>query len=113
MLVAFSAVTSADMSHDHEHFILVHRLQGKKEREMFKTLEHEATSVSWELPILFLMGRGATVQLPSGHDLTVSPLTCSRFRNCVYTYRILPDKENKLIVQVSHAMYLLVPLRCT
>lgn len=52
-------------------------------------------------------------RFPSGDGLTISPLICSRFRNCVYTYRILPDKENKLIVQVSHAVHHLVPQRCT
>lgn len=69
---------------------------------MFKTLVHEAIYVSQDFPMSFLMGRDAIVRFLSGHGLTISPVVCSRYRNCVYTYRILPDKENKLIVQVSH-----------
>lgn len=80
---------------------------------MFKTLVHEAIYVSRDLPVPFLMGWSATVQFPSGDGLTVYLLICSRYRNCVYTYRILPDKENKLIVQVSHAVHHSVPQRCT
>ncbi|KFW89758.1 Phosphatidylinositol 3,4,5-trisphosphate 5-phosphatase 1, partial [Phalacrocorax carbo] len=37
----------------------------------------------------------ASESIPSAYAL------CVLYRNCVYTYRILPDKENKLIVQVS------------
>lgn len=81
---------------------------------MFKTLLHEAIYVSRDIAVPPLMGRGVMVQLiPSGGNLTASPLICSRFRNCVYTYRILPDKEKKLIVQVSHAVNHSVPRRCT
>lgn len=85
-----------------------------KWREMFKTLMHEAFCVSRDLAVSPLVGRSATVQfIPSGGNLTACPLICSRFRNCVYTYRILPDKEKKLIVQVSHAVDHSVPQRCT
>lgn len=80
---------------------------------MLKTLVHAAIYVSRDLPVPFVMGKSATVRFPSGDGITISPLICSRYRNCVYTYRILPDKENKLIVQVSHAVCHLVPQRCT
>lgn len=73
-----------------------------KKEKWFKTLVHEAICVSQDFPISFLMGRDAILRFPPGHGLTISPVVCSRYRNCVYTYRILPDKENKLIVQVSH-----------
>lgn len=75
--------------------------ESKKEK-WFKTLVHEAIYTSQDFPMSFLTGRDAIVGFPSGHGLTISPVVCSRYRNCVYTYRILPDKENKLIVQVSH-----------
>lgn len=28
-------------------------------------------------------------------------LVCFRYRNCVYTYRILPNEDDKFTVQVS------------
>ncbi|XP_010219061.1 PREDICTED: phosphatidylinositol 3,4,5-trisphosphate 5-phosphatase 1 [Tinamus guttatus] len=40
----------------------------------------------------------ASESIPSAYAL------CVLFRNCVYTYRILPDKENKLIVQASEGV---------
>ncbi|XP_065700840.1 phosphatidylinositol 3,4,5-trisphosphate 5-phosphatase 1 isoform X5 [Patagioenas fasciata] len=40
----------------------------------------------------------ASESIPSAYAL------CVLYRNCVYTYRILPDKENKLIVQASEGV---------
>lgn len=98
---------------EHFRFVLLWRLQGNWN----KCLKLLCMKASIFIVIFqYLLSWGGVPQcnsFPSADILTASPLICSRFRNCVYTYRILPDKENKLIVQVSHAVNHSVPQRCT
>nr|XP_020643082.1 phosphatidylinositol 3,4,5-trisphosphate 5-phosphatase 1 isoform X1 [Pogona vitticeps] len=73
-------------------------------RDMDQCWYHGTITRSRAEDLLSKVGKDGSFLVRASESIPSAYALCLLYRNCVYTYRILPNKENKLVIQASEGV---------